>query len=610
MILSAILSLLLSAGVSLNLGWHFHLGDASSMEADFGHGTQYFSHMAKAGAWSGVDPTSPAFVEDSTWQAVTLPHDWVVDLPFSAEASHSHGYKCIGWKYPGNSVGWYRRELFFAEEDRGKTFTVEFEGIYRDSEIYFNGYYIGHEHSGYATREYDLTDYIRFGQKNLLAVRVDASLEEGWYYEGAGIYRNVYLWEGGKPLEEPARPAYEFSPEKGFLVGGEKVFLKGANIHQDAAGVGVAVPDELWRYRIGRLKEFGFNAIRTAHNPASPSLLRICDEMGIYVIEEVRQFGSYPEALGLLRNMIERDRHHKCIIAWSIGNEEWGARTDGGAIARRMVAYARELDPTRPTTYGNSGGEYMIGDEVDVPGYNYILQNHIDLDRLDHPGRSAIGTEETTGAGVRGARGDFDKDFVRLGYEFYSSRPWTAGVFFWTGFDYRGEPNPKAWPNTGSLFGLLDYCGYPKEEMWELRGLWSGESGRELRAARRAEEPRLRKGEVILKPHKTTLARDGQDIVVVDIFSEADSLEVSVFGAEFLGWGNGDPQFRHMERPAPRRAAIGPDSPAGASGDAARAPQSLTIFPFEGRAQLIVRSVEGSSDPVRVVIGPAELVIL
>ncbi|MBP5173021.1 MAG: hypothetical protein J6037_04880, partial [Bacteroidales bacterium] len=164
------------------------------------------------------------------------------------------------------------------------------------------------------------------------------------------------------------------------------------------------------------------------------------------------------------------------------------------------------------------------------------------------------------------------------------SRPWTAGVFFWTGFDYRGEPYPKAWPNTGSLFGLMDYCGYPKEEMWELRGLWSGESKRQLKAARKAEEPKLKAGQVIMKPHKTELKRDGQDVIVIDVFSNEPSLKVSVSGAEFLGWGNGDPQFRHQER------------------------NCDTIYPFVGRAQVLIRSIENNEGPVTVRVGASELV--
>lgn len=682
--LTALLSLFL-----FNNGWSFHLGDAASMSEDFAHGTQYFTHMAKYRSWSGIDATSLEFAQDSSWTTVNLPHDWVVDLPYSSEASHSHGYKCIGWKYPQNSVGWYRKEFEVPASDKGKVVTVEFEGIFRSSEIYINGVYIGHERSGYASRWYDLSDYLRYGERNVIAVRVDASLEEGWYYEGAGIYRNVWLRVSDGPvairphslringtevgcdyvcmpgidrgsissrvrwfdatgrevarltrpwsLEDPYLYTVQvdiyyngelsdsvsekygvrttsFDPEQGFLLNGSKVFLKGANVHLDAAGVGVGVPDELWRWRIARLKEFGFNAIRTAHNPASPSMLRVCDEMGVLVLEEVRQYGAYPEALELLRNMIERDRNHPCVIAWGMGNEEWGVQGDGTAVTRRAVEYAHELDPLRPTTYGNSGGEYLIDDEVDVPGYNYIRQNRVDQDHAAHPSRSAIGTEETTGGGVRGARGEFDIDYVATGYQFYVERPWTAGLFFWTGFDYRGEPNPKVWPNTGSLFGLLDYCGYPKEEMWELRGLWSGETKRELKAARQSEDPNYRlrhfsrrpfvprpvvsgNKSVVLQAHKPELQRDGQDVIVVDVFSEAASLEVSVEGAELLGWGNGDPQFQHVERPAPGRA----------DGSSARNPQTLTIYPFVGRAQVIIRSIEGSSCPVTLTVGSASL---
>lgn len=663
------LLLALIASILLNDGWSFHLGDASSMERDFGHGTQYFNHMAKMRSWSGTDPTSLDFTEDSTWRAVNLPHDWAVDLPYSAEASHSHGYKCIGWKYPENSVGWYRRSLDIPSGE-GRWF-VEFEGIYRDYEVYINGAYIGGERSGYASREYELTDYLRPGQPNLLAVRVDASLEEGWYYEGAGIYRDVRLRHTGPAALEPyamgmtpdqvggdysVMPGCDrasvssratffdasgaevsdlshpwspedpylytvriellcdgvpsdvreysygvrsavFDPEQGFLLNGSKYFLKGANIHQDAAGVGIGVPDEVWRYRIARLKEFGFNAIRTSHNPASPSLLRICDEMGMLVIEEVRQFGSYPEALGLMSNMIGRDRNHPCVVAWSIGNEEWASGAEGAAVARRMVALAHSLDPSRPTTYGNSGGEYAIDDEVDVPGYNYIRQNHIDQDHAEHPGRSAIGTEETTGAGVRSAsdyaparkRNSAGPDYIAEGYKFYSERPWTAGVFFWTGFDYRGEPNPQKWPNTGSLYGIFDYCGFPKAQAWELRGLWSL-SPKTPQTSTKSRGSAQKRGQTSLAPHKNILKRDGQDVVVIDIVSDAPRLEVSVEGADLLGWGNGDPQFKYVERPL-------------------NSQEPFTIYLFAGRAQILIRSVKGLEDPVKVRVGSAEVIL-
>ncbi len=126
-----------------------------------------------------------------------------MDLPFSGEASHSHGYKCIGWKYPQNSVGWYRKHLTLPAEDAGKQIFIEFEGIFRDSEIFCNGFFIGGERSGYASRTYDITDYVNFGGDNVITVRCDATVEEGWFYEGAGIYRNVYLKKSGPAAVKP-----------------------------------------------------------------------------------------------------------------------------------------------------------------------------------------------------------------------------------------------------------------------------------------------------------------------------------------------------------------------------------------------------------------------
>ena len=99
---------------------------------------------------------------------------------------------CI-WKYPETSVGWYRRKFYIAAEDSGKHIAVRFDGIFRNAQVFCNGFYLGHEPSGYATQVYDLTEYLNYGAENLLTVRVDASTEEGWYYEGAGIYRDVWL---------------------------------------------------------------------------------------------------------------------------------------------------------------------------------------------------------------------------------------------------------------------------------------------------------------------------------------------------------------------------------------------------------------------------------
>ncbi len=722
----------------LNNGWTFALGDASSMKEDFTHGTEYFTYLTKAGtAGHSRSPIMPDF-DDSGWQKVSLPHDWVVDLPFSKDASHSHGYKCVGWNYPENSVGWYRRHIRIPAEDYGRQIRVEFEGIFRDSEVFCNGFYLGHERSGYATRSYDLTPYLNYGGDNVIAVRCDASTEEGWYYEGAGIYRNVWLHKAGpvavrpysldltgdvprfgivmasdtldrskvksetvfldaegnevkKPdhlwsLEDPylytarIRLYYdgilsdeqrcrfgvrtiEFSPTEGFLLNGKQVKLKGCNLHLDHAGVGVGVPDELWRYRLAQLKKYGFNAVRSSHNPASPAMLDLCDEMGILVIDENRQLGVNEEQLTQVRRMIERDRNHPCVILWSIGNEEWSVEGTGAGtrIARKMSEYVRSLDPTRPTGYGSSGGRELVKG-VDVFGYNYIVQNPVDEFHEIFPDNCAVGTEETSGAGTRGKYATVPEEgwmtplnrvdtlgrinVIEHGWKFYKARPWTGGLFYWTGQDYRGEPNPMVWPATGSQFGILDYCCFPKDEAFYVKAVWTDEptvhicgpykgevwvysncdrvrlsaDGKNLGIKNMPEDGHIvwkvgdaarftaagyRNGrkvavdeypyiasETILSLSGNRLKADGQDVVVIDIDTPAESLDVSVAGAEFLGWGNGNPGFRETERPL--------------NGS------SMTIKPFSGKAQVIIRSIEGSTSPVKIKIGDktAEIEVL
>jgi len=175
---------------SLDRGFRFALGHATDPARDFGHGTSYFSYLAKAGYGDG--PADPNF-DDRGFRDIDLPHDWAVELPFDVKGGHSHGYKALGRAFPENSVGWYRRELEISEADRGRNIALEFDGVFRDSRVFVNGFLVGQEPSGYAGFRYDVSDYLNYGGKNVLAVRVDATKEEGWFYEGAGIYRHVWL---------------------------------------------------------------------------------------------------------------------------------------------------------------------------------------------------------------------------------------------------------------------------------------------------------------------------------------------------------------------------------------------------------------------------------
>ena len=177
--------------------WQFAFGDASDPAKDFGCGTEYFNYFTKAASIHNEGPYVMKF-DASAWKTVDLPHDWVVDLPFAEEASHSHGYKQVGYEYPKTSVGWYRKVFTVPAEDYGKHIWLQFDGIFRDAQIWVNGFYLGHEKSGYATQTYDISEYLNYGEENLVCVRADATFEEGWFYEGAGIYRHVWLNKASK----------------------------------------------------------------------------------------------------------------------------------------------------------------------------------------------------------------------------------------------------------------------------------------------------------------------------------------------------------------------------------------------------------------------------
>jgi beta-galactosidase len=194
--------------LSLDFGWRFALGNANDPDKDFGFGKlRREGTFAKAGRVDG--PAAPWF-DASAWRKVDLPHDWAVELPFVDDPILvEHGAKPLGREYPETSIGWYRKEFILPASDAGRQITVEFDGIFRNATVFFNGHYLADNMSGYAPLSLNLSDFANFGGKmpekpggvapgrNVLVVRVDASLDEGWFYEGAGIYRHVWLTKTG-----------------------------------------------------------------------------------------------------------------------------------------------------------------------------------------------------------------------------------------------------------------------------------------------------------------------------------------------------------------------------------------------------------------------------
>ncbi|HEV2287733.1 MAG TPA: beta-galactosidase GalA [Candidatus Acidoferrales bacterium] len=576
----------------LDFNWRFHFGNADDPEQDFHFGD--WSAFAKTGEF--FLPSRTDF-DDSGWQAIRLPHDFAAGLPFVNDPDLAdYGFKPIGRKYPATSIGWYRRVFEIPQSDHGRRLAIAFDGVFRDCMVGLNGNYLGRNLSGYAPFRYDITDFARYGDKNVLVVHVNATEHEGWFYEGAGIYRHVWLekmnavhvanggthvtsevhgsgatieiatevandsdaaaqiratheifdasgdkvatiqaasdtcapWGSSKmaqgaeinaaklwSLENPhlyravttiesagtivdryetifgIRTAH-FDPDKGFFLNGERVEIKGMCNHQDHAGVGSALPDGLQYFRVAKLKEMGANAYRTSHNPPTPELLDACDRLGMLVMDETRMMSSSTEGLSQLERMIRRDRNHPSIILWSLGNEEPLQGTPTGArICATMKQAVREVDASRPVTLAmNNHWGQGASTVLDVQGCNYVHNGDMDKFHSHFPRQPIVGSEEASALSTRGI---YSNDAVR-GYmssydvntpghyaataeewwNYYSTRPFAAGAFVWTGFDYRGEPSPYKWPCINSHFGVMDTCGFPKDTYFYYQAWWSG----------------------------------------------------------------------------------------------------------------------------------------
>ena len=293
-----------------------------------------------------------------------------------------------------------------------------------------------------------------------------------------------------------------FDPDVGCILNGKPVKLKGVCLHADHAAVGTAIPYELHLYRLRRLRDMGCNAIRTSHNPQSPGFYRACDELGFAVMDETRHFGAAPAELHQLRTLVRRDRNHPCVFLWSLFNEEpLQCAAMGEKIARAMKAVTDAEDGTRPVTGGMNGPLECAGavHVVDVMGFNY-LQYGYDRFHQAFPNICIVGSENESYLTQRGETRNFNdgtalrrsavacdraqgvsgvseqpsnlykwSDTPGNTWRHISERPYVAGEFAWTGFDYRGETH---WPAVIADFGAMDLCGFPKPSYYWHRALW------------------------------------------------------------------------------------------------------------------------------------------
>lgn len=178
--------------INFDGNWKFHFGHAANPEKDFNYSITTIFSKSGAAAQTAIDPR----FNDSTWRSLNLPHDWAVELPFVYKDNFdimAHGYKPVGGHFPETSTGWYRKHFRVSPADSSQRFQIQFDGVFRNAQVWINGFYLGTNASGYIGVAYDITDFINYNRDNVIVVRVDATQYEGWFYEGAGIYRHVWL---------------------------------------------------------------------------------------------------------------------------------------------------------------------------------------------------------------------------------------------------------------------------------------------------------------------------------------------------------------------------------------------------------------------------------
>lgn len=575
---------------------------SSSIEATESTNRQLFDFNWKFAPGDFPEASKTDF-NDETWRSLNVPHDFSIEHPFdSTNATNSGG----GFAFSG--TGWYRKSFTLDKSTDNKKVFIMFEGVYRNSEVWINGHFLGFRPYGYSSFYYDLTPHLKpAGERNVIVVKANTSeqMNSRWY-TGAGIYRHVWLltsdkvhfdewgvfvktqavskskaqlsidaeivnefnasknckistflidangkkvsgessgftikagdtlkvtqqlivkspqlWSinnpylynlrveikaDGKLMDTYNTPfgirTYKFDPDKGFLLNGEHIKLKGTNNHHDGGPLGAACMDYTFERQLTILKGMGCNALRMSHNPPAPELLNAADRLGFVVIDEIfdewvngkTKHGYSPHFYEWyerdVKNWIKRDRNHPSVVAWSIGNEvreQWDS-IKGPEIAKLILAAAKKYDTSRPFTIGADGipgiNSSGMGNLLELVGYNY-QESMYHKDHERYPKRSIFGSETLMYPYHTGSC------WQMRSYEEWLStlkKDYVAGEFIWTGFDYLGEGGVGEvinecgkkliwpwWPSKGASCGLVDLCGFEKPAYYFRKAIWSDE---------------------------------------------------------------------------------------------------------------------------------------
>ena len=575
-----------------NDGWRFHKGD---IEVPFpkAKGPVYAQSKTER---KMAGPASYTYTDDSDsyggernitgdfWTAVCLPHDYVIAQDNLPDENNALGF----FKYDN---AWYRKHFTLEPEYAGKRVLLRFDGVTGKSTVYLNGCLIYRNFSSYNTFEVDISDYVYFDKENVLAVYVNTEEFEGWWYQGGGIYRDVWLtvtepvaidlygvyapcvktgenewhvdfattvlntsydekcvtaesflldangaevaksaadgvipargkcelkysatvndpllWDCDNPNlytvktvlkssdevldENTTRIGFrtvEVSPEKGLLINGKKTVIKGVCAHQDFGLTGLAVTENIARYKVKLIKEMGANAYRTSHYEQSAYYMDAFDEEGFIVMDEARWFESTEESFKQLEALVKRDRNRPSVIFWSTGNEEPGFISENGRkIHRAIAAHIRKFDNTRLITAAQdkSPEKSTIYDYCDVIGINYNLDIYDEVHKM-RPDKAVFASECcATGTSrdwnypsdLNGRITDKDADtnYWFLGREktwkFLMERPYVLGGFQWAAVEHRGE---ATWPRVCSVSGALDLFLQKKGAFYQNMSHWT-----------------------------------------------------------------------------------------------------------------------------------------
>ena len=580
--------------IDLNEGWLFHRGDID-VSWPITKGPVYTQSKTERklmgpASYKYLDNPDPFYLSCETkndgWKRVCIPHDYVID----GEVCQSEN-NALGYLHYDNA--WYRKHFNMPEGSKGKRVILRFDGIAGRSTVYLNGCEMYHNFSSYNTFEIDISDYVYYDKENIIAVYVNTEEFEGWWYQGGGIYRNVYLditetvaidlwgvfapvkklddknWQidfettivnsdyvdkeitvkssvydsdgncigtvqcdGDVCLRDKSTLKYkmavsepilwdcdnpylytvktllflngeeidqnitrigfrtvEFSLENGFLLNGKKTFINGVCAHQDFGLTGLAVPDNIAKYKMKLIKEMGANGYRTSHYQQTAAYLDACDETGLLVMNEARWFESTEESFKQLESLIKRDRNRPSVIMWSTSNEEPFHVSDvGKRLHKAIAAHIRKFDYTRCITLAQdrTPEKSTVYDECDVVGINYNLPiydkvNELCPDKLLFASECcATGTTRdwNYASNQYGRLRDKDTDTNDwfLGrektYKFLRSRPYVFGCYQWAAVEHRGE---AVWPAVCSKSGALDLFLQKKGAFYQNKSHWTTE---------------------------------------------------------------------------------------------------------------------------------------